>query len=165
MEGAWAAVGLRSTRSPDPLTLLCLLVSRSAAGCGLCIGLQGRRAACSSSSDVGARFGAWELEFEERPGRVGGLEWPTVMPSSRALKCACGWVGSGAWKSCVRGRFGSDRRRLSPRPRGLRCSVCSVSILYGSTLALAGHVEALWSVRGARHAMVSFCGFFLHHFG
>ena len=33
----------------------------------------------------------WGLgEFEERPGRVGGLEWPTVMPSSRAL---CMWLG------------------------------------------------------------------------
>ena len=162
MEGVWAAVGLRSTRSPDPLTLLCLLVSRSAAGCGLCIGLQGRRAACSSSSDVGARFGAWASS------RSGQGAW--VALNGRRLcrpcaPCACGWVGSGAWKSCVRGRFGSDRRRLSPRPRGLRCSVCSVSILYVSTLALAGCVEALWSVRGARHAMVSFCGFFLHHFG
>ena len=28
-------------------------------------------------------------------------------------------------------------------------------LLYVSTLALAGCVEALWSVRGARHAMVS----------
>ena len=30
--------------------------------------------------------------------------------------------------------------------------MCSVRILYVSALALAGHVEALWSVRGARHA-------------
>ena len=162
MEGVWAAVGLRSTRSPDPLTLLCLLVSRSAAGCGLCIGLQGRRAACSSSSDVGARFGAWASS------RSGQGAW--VALNGRRLcrpcaPCACGWVGSGVSGRAVRGHFGSDRRRCYPRSRGLRCSVCSVRILYVSALALAGHVEALWSVRGARHAMVSFCGFFLHHFG
>ena len=133
---AWNAI------SPRPLLTLFAFVwlssrlwtmRHSASYCGGSSGLQRRgRSQWGVDSSLG------------QPGRAWSFVAATVMPCMRAL-CVLWWAGLTA----CRGRCWRVCRQPLGRPLGLRCAVCSESMLYTPTLSVAGHAEALRSVRRA----------------